>query len=183
MIFRDPRVQPQLNNGSPTGGDDCMFRCAQGAIAWANDGKNVPSIHEMRVYLGTPTGGIDLLGAQQLIRHYSTASASFTRSADDCWAYLATGSMVIAAVQYGWVNDNAKHLSGQGSFRGNHAVGLFGLEKVQRRTYTEWNDPLMDNRRKSIPKSNAMARRREVDGAMAAMSKGTQGLIVTRSAA
>lgn len=181
MTFRDPRVPRQLNNGSATSDEDCTFRCCQGALAW--EGVAVPTVAEMRAFLGVPHGGIDMLGAQQIVRHYSSAAAQFVRDSDIVWAALDSGSFVVAAVDYGWVNDNAPHLSGQNDFRGNHAVGLFGVEPVLRRRYTEWHDPLMDNRRRSIPKSNGMARRRHVDGAMAAMSKGVQALIVTRSAA
>lgn len=180
--FRDPRVQPQLNNGSSTGGSDCMFRQCEAAITWANGGAlQTPTIGQMRKYIGVPSGGIDLLAAQQIVRHYApSAGAAFTRTPDTIWAALAAGAFVIAATDYGWVNANAPHLSGDHGFDENHADGLFGVEKIGRRTYTEWHDSLLDARRSAIPKSNAMARRREVDGAMAALTHGTQALVVTR---
>lgn len=175
------RVDPQL--GPATGGADCAFRATQGGIRKLTG--SVPTIREMRDFLGVPDAGIDMLGVKALFEKWG-CDARFTRDVAEIRAALIAGYYVVAAVNYGFLNAQpyANKLAGDRRFSGGHAVGLDGTEQVDATGayWVGWHDGLHDGRRASLPKGPAMARRKWVEACMAAMGTGTQAVIARATA-
>lgn len=179
MDYYYPRVDAQLQNGTPTAGADCSVMTIQGLVRWATWGQLVPSVANIRAKVGTPTGGISMSQALQAYKAYGVA-ATLTRAFTDITAGLQAGKAVHAAIGYGWVNQNAPQLSGDPNFSGGHGLGLYGWEAIAGHSWVLWLDPLGDGRRAGIAKQICMAKQGQVAGAMAAFSSGVTGIVVTQ---
>lgn len=185
----DPRVDPQLGSGATAVSRNCAVETGRGGVIWASNGLIVPTQDEFRQAAGWPLdelGQPSGLDVNQVALAATTlgVTANVVRGAADIFSALTSGHYVAAAVNYGYVLANAPHLSGDRNYMDGHSVGLFGLEQVRKNGHwwIQWLDPLHDGRRDDVPKQIVMARKKHVEGAMAAMTHGVQAVVFRKAA-
>lgn len=191
------RVDPQLQSGSPTAGDDCAFQQARGAIRALSDGALLLSIHQLRVTAGVPTGGTDMPTVRDLVNHYVPGAARFSRTLDDLWAALAGGPsfLGIGAINHRVLNSTWPEISGDLGFNGTdqkpalHAQGWQGWERVISQGtkgpyWTRLLDALHDGRVRSVagnphryPKQIVQVRQTQIATLTQAVPSGVQLVI------
>lgn len=151
-----PRLHTQL--GFPVSGPtDCAVRTAQSAIEVGTWGEESPPPPELRPLMrAKPKGGTSMRQALRGIRTFGIQPLKIGRWNHGPWTtveeWLRAGHFVAVYGKYGAVIDGWRPLAGSKTYRGGHAIGIFGIEGGQTLSF----DPLYDGRRPNIPKGPTM---------------------------
>jgi hypothetical protein len=152
-----PRIDSQLDNGTPTASKDCAVMTIIGAVRWATGGRVVPTVAEVRNIAGNPRDrageprGLYLSEMLRVYRHYGI-DATPVESLDAVRNALGDGAMVHTFIPYDALNRIAPELSGQRDLDRQHAGALYGLRPgADGALETTVLDPLYDGRRGNIP--------------------------------
>jgi hypothetical protein len=151
-----PLLHTQL--GFPVSGStDCAVRTAQSAIEFGTWGTKSPAPPELRPLMGAPTkGGTSMPQALRGIRTFGIEPIKIgPRNRGPIGRieeWLTAGHFVAVYGNYGAVIDGWRPLAGSKTYRGGHAIGIYGIEGGQTLSF----DPLYDGRRANIPKGPTM---------------------------
>jgi hypothetical protein len=147
-----PLLHTQL--GYPVSGStDCAVRTAQSAIEFGTWGQESPPPEVLRPKMGAkPEGGTSISQALRGIRTYGIDPLKYPSLNRGPIAqvreWLEAGHYVGLYGNYGAIIDGWRPLAGSKTYRGGHALGLFGFDNGKVLDF----DPLYDGRRDNIPK-------------------------------
>lgn len=157
-----PKLQPQLNNGSKTGGEDCGPRSSCMGADWATEGALLTPIPEFRRRARRPAGDTNTEQLTNALRSYDTPKETNGRT--DIQAFrklrqpkstlreaITDGKYVVVQMSYAVLQRIAPGWDACPTFHGMHSIGVMG-QRV-REGSVQWRvfDPLADGRRKGIP--------------------------------
>jgi hypothetical protein len=151
-----PLLHTQL--GFPVSGStDCAVRTAQSAIEFGTWGQKSPPPPELRPLMGAPAkGGTSMPQALRGIRAFGIEPIKIGPRNRGPIAtvenWLRLGHFVAVYGNNGAVIDGWRELAGSKTYRGGHAIGIYGIEGGQTLSF----DPLYDGRRANIPKGPTM---------------------------
>jgi hypothetical protein len=151
-----PLLHTQL--GFPVSGTtDCAVRTAQSAIEYGTWGQESPAPPELRPLMGAKTkGGTSMPQALRGIRTFGIEPIKIGPRNRGPIArieeWLTAGHFVAVYGNYGAVIDGWRPLAGSKTYRGGHAIGIYGIEAGQTLSF----DPLYDGRRANIPRGPTM---------------------------
>lgn len=170
------RLMTQLDTGSGTEGEDCVFVTCINGIRYMSRGKVGPKeqddvgfwVKRIRQWAGRRTGpGYLRTDALKIYRHPELkelfAKANMSRPqaslrmgidyATDLKALLKKGQFVHLQVSYAVINKNRPEPpSGDFAFKEDHSLCILGAETAAGLVYTNEGDPLFDGRRSNVPK-------------------------------
>ena len=174
-----------MDDSAVEGSRNCACAVGAGLVEWATRGTKTPTHHEFRLAAGNPKvkGQPVGLSSAQLKDAYLSFGVDATRRFDAPFSEvreaLQAGHAISACLDYGFINDNAKELSGQRTFRTGHHVALLGFtdddQRVGGANSTVVYDPLFDGRTKdwgTAPLGPQLAPLHVYRGAMGAMHVG-----------
>jgi hypothetical protein len=169
-----PKHQKQLQTGSPTASQDCGpitelvgLEAASGNEIRPRLGRRKQWVAAIRepMHHGPTWPSTTLLNISASVESKVIAGRFRARdlkppnarvrkiSHDDAVALLRQGRYLHVAIDYGRLNDLMPHLSGSPTYRGGHAIGLYGLDQDEDGwPWTLLYDPLHDGRRHGIPR-------------------------------
>jgi hypothetical protein len=136
-----------------SGSTDCAVRTCQSAIEFGTWAKDSPAPEDLRPLMGAATtGGTSIRQALRAVRSFGIAPLRYPSRnrgpIQQVKDWLNDGHVVAVYGKYGAVIDGWRPLAGSKTYRGGHAILIFGLEGGQTLDF----DPLYDGRRDNIPK-------------------------------